>query len=91
MPNDQSPGASGVNDPAKRSGPSVASGLSCHRFAPGALTLSAATECVVAVLEDRRVHVDAVADDRAGRKAAAVDDRLDRLDLDAGRRVVCPG
>src|SRR5206468_3651765 len=44
-----------------------------------------APQRVVAVLEDGRVDVDAVADGALDGVAAAVDDRLDRLDLDPGR------
>ena len=46
-------------------------------------------EHVVAVLEDRCAHVDAVPDDPPRRVAAAVDDGLQRLDLDASGRVGC--
>jgi len=42
---------------------------------------------VVPVLEDGRVDLDVVADRRLDGVAAAVDDRLDRLDLDTGRFV----
>ena len=42
-----------------------------------------AAEDVVPVLEDGRVDVDALADRALDRIAAAVEDRLDRLDLDA--------
>ena len=85
--NDQSPGASTVKVPPKRSLPSGTSGSSRRRLARGALTLIAAPSAswpslkIVAVTSTRSPTI------AAGRVAAAVDDRLQSLDLDAGGRL----
>src|SRR6266852_1990966 len=52
---------------------------------PGPAHTDRGAEGVVAVLEDRRVDADHVADRPLDRMAAAVEHRLDRLQLDPGR------
>ena len=87
--NVQSPGASTVNVPAKRSLPSGDERLFSLPLRARRGDEDRGAEGVVAVLEDGGGHLDLVADDRARRIAAAVDDRLESLDLNAGWWLGC--
>ena len=88
------PGGDGVQPASRpvdreRAGETVVPERLQRLLTPALVTRAAHTnrgaERIVAVLEDCRVDGDVVADRPLDRIPAAVDDRLDRLDLDAGR------